>query len=100
MRLPSSLRMSRCMVLRAGLFFDLAGCQMAGHFSMLSSERILSASLARKDGLLVLLVTGSWLVGWVGSFAGSRVMRVSNFLSTHAPLLRCVSKTVFKKVFR
>ena len=41
-RLPSSPVTSRSIVRSAGLFLDFAGCQIAGHFSMLSSARILS----------------------------------------------------------
>src|SRR5438034_8318938 len=32
-----------------GLFFDLAGCQIAGHFSMFNSDRIFSTTCGRTE---------------------------------------------------
>jgi hypothetical protein len=53
---------SRSIVRSAGRFFDFDGCQIAGHFSMFSSERIFSPGPLRVVVLVGLLKAASrWL---------------------------------------
>ena len=60
------------MVRSAGRFLDFDGCQIAGHFSMFNSDRILSAMRVRGDSLLPCFTStclgscGAMFEFWIG----------------------------------
>src|SRR5437660_361807 len=100
MRVPSTV-IPRSIVRSAGLFFDFDGCQIAGHFSMFSSERIFWTAPERAalfDGLLEPTPLGVAKIGLASCIVSISFIRVGFkfFMRTHSPGR---APAVFKNVF-